>query len=511
MSRLVSLLLMVGLADIAWSQPARFFPQIATGESENLRYKTGVYFVNVGLDAQVHLEFLNNDGLPLELDLQPLGRAAAFDFPIAGGAVVWGETSGTEPLQVGYAQFTAPSSVGGAAVFSGVDSRSGTVLFEAGVPAVLPQQAFSVIVDSIGRRNTGLAVVAPSAGAGGQTSDASFAVTLYDAQFTNVGRRDLSLAPGRKIAWFIDEFFQGDAELVGKAQEMRGSATVTASAPLAAVTLRMLVPEQGFPAGVPALTAFPVVGGAASKSQWRLVWSDEFDGEAIDPAKWEHQTGGGGWGNNESQFYTNRTENSTTAGGKLIITAREESYGGRMYTSARLRTKNKGDWKFGRIEVRAKLPRGKGIWPAIWMMPTDDVYGTWAASGEIDIMEFLGHELNKVYGTLHYGGEWPNNMSSGKSFTLATGNFADEFRVFAIEWQLGEIRWYVDDELYQTQTSWHSNRAKNPAPFPAPFDQRFHLIMNVAVGGNWPGYPDATTQFPQSMEVDYVRVYQKPD
>ena len=248
--------------------------------------------------------------------------------------------------------------------------------------------------------------------------------------------------------------------------------------------------------------------------EWRLAWSDEFDGPAIDSTKWEYQIGTGnpsGWGNNELEYYTDRSQNSRIEDGKLVIEARNEPYQPPglptyTFTSARMRTKNRGDWTYGRFEFRARLPQGKGMWPAIWMMPTDDFYGGWAASGEIDIMEYLGHETNKVYGTLHYGAQWPNNKSSGTSYVLPSGNFCDDFHVFRLEWEPGVMRWYVDDVLYQTQPppQWYTT-----VPFPAPFDKRFHLILNLAIGGNWPGYPNATTQFPQRLEVDYVRVYQK--
>jgi len=176
-----------------------------------------------------------------------------------------------------------------------------------------------------------------------------------------------------------------------------------------------------------------------------------------------------------------------------------------QYTSARIKTMNRGDWKYGRIEVKAKLPYGQGIWPAIWMLPTEWKYGGWAASGEIDIMEMLGHETNKVYGTIHYGGQWPDNVHTGESFVLKDGDFSKEFHIFAIEWDTTYIKWFVDDSCYQVQTQWWSSGG----PYPAPFDQKFHLIMNIAVGGNWPGYPDETTKFPQRMEVEYVRVYKK--
>ena len=242
---------------------------------------------------------------------------------------------------------------------------------------------------------------------------------------------------------------------------------------------------------------------------WSLVWADEFDGNALDASRWSVQTGDGcdinlcGWGNNELQWY--QADNATVGGGMLTITARVENAGGRGYTSARLRTLNKGDWTYGRIDARAKLPIGQGFWPAIWMLPSDEVYGTWAASGEIDIMELVGHEPNRVHGTLHYGGAFPANRFTGDFYQLQSGTFADGFHVFSVEWEEGEIRWYVDGRLYQTQNQWSTN----VAPFPAPFDQRFHLVVNVAVGGNWPGPPNVNTPFPQSMEIDWIRVYQR--
>lgn len=246
-----------------------------------------------------------------------------------------------------------------------------------------------------------------------------------------------------------------------------------------------------------------------SKEGYELIWNDEFDSNQIDLEKWEYEVNANGGGNNELQYYTSRKENSFIENGKLIIKAINEVYeaseGRRNYTSARLRTKNKGDWKYGRFEIRAKLPIGQGIWPAIWMLPTDWEFGGWPLSGEIDIMELIGHQPSTVYGTLHYGSSFPNNVHTGSTFNLSSGTFANDFHTFAIEWEEGIIRWYVDDELYQTQTKWHTDQA----PFPAPFNKRFHLLLNVAVGGNWPGSPDQTTAFPQQMEVDYVRVFKK--
>lgn len=247
----------------------------------------------------------------------------------------------------------------------------------------------------------------------------------------------------------------------------------------------------------------------AGAQDWDLVWSDEFDGPNIDLTKWEHEVNGWGGGNNELQYYTARPQNSFIQNGRLVIQALRETYTGpdgtRDYTSARLRTLNKGDWKYGRFEARIKLPTGQGLWPAFWMLPTDWVYGGWAASGEIDIVELLGQQPNKIYGTIHFGGEWPANGYSGGSYVAPSGDYTSGFHEFAMEWEPYVMRWYVDGVHYHTESNWYSTAAA----YPAPFNQRFHLLLNVAVGGNWPGSPDASTVFPQRMEVDYVRVYKK--
>lgn len=247
----------------------------------------------------------------------------------------------------------------------------------------------------------------------------------------------------------------------------------------------------------------------ATPDGWSLVWSDEFDGTTLDNSKWTLELGDGcpnlcGFGNNELQRYT--ANNHTVADGLLTITARQEADS--SYTSTRINSRNKGDWTYGRFVARMKMPVGQGIWPAYWMFFTDDTYGGWAASGEIDIMEYLGHRPSTVLGTLHYGAPSPGNVFSGDEFSLFSSTFADDFYVFAIEWEEGEIRWYVNNVLYQTQTSddWYTTGSDDPA---APFDHDFYLLLNMAVGGNLPGPPDATTVFPQSFQVDYVRVYQR--
>ena len=240
-----------------------------------------------------------------------------------------------------------------------------------------------------------------------------------------------------------------------------------------------------------------------------LVWSDEFDGAQLDPETWFFEEGDGsqygipGWGNNELQWYL--PNSAQLENGLLVITAREEVSNGKNYTSARINTRDRFALRYGRIEARIRLPAGKGIWPAFWMLPQNNVYGGWAASGEIDIMEAVNLGVdgnNTVLGTIHYGGEWPGNTSSGAEY-LAPMDAAANFHEYAIEWDPTEIRWYVDDVLYSMKNSWSSTGAA----FPAPFDQHFYLLLNVAVGGNWPGAPDTSTVFPVTMEVDYVRVY----
>lgn len=251
-----------------------------------------------------------------------------------------------------------------------------------------------------------------------------------------------------------------------------------------------------------ALLLFAPGSTLSAPHDWSIVWSDEFASPTIDPSKWTFDTGNGapdltGWGNNELEYYTSRSENARIENDRLIIEVHKENYRNCSYTSARLKTFRKGDWTYGRFEVRAKLPKGKGIWPAIWLLPTDNVYGSWAASGEIDIMEYLGQNTSKVYGTIHYGGEWPNNTSSSDSMVLTGGDFSDDFHIFSLEWDSSGMRWYVDSTCFETQ--FHGQ----------PFDKRFFLLLNVAVGGNWPGAPNSSTIFPQIMEIDYVRVYQK--
>ncbi len=240
----------------------------------------------------------------------------------------------------------------------------------------------------------------------------------------------------------------------------------------------------------------------------QIIWSDEFDGTAVDQSKWSFQIGNGceegpdlcGWGNNELQYY--KEENAVVGGGTLKIIAKEETVDDNQYTSARIRTIDKGDFQFGRIEARMKLPVGKGIWPAFWMLPTDEVFGGWPQSGEIDIMEYIGQEPEEIFGTIHFGDPFPNNRFQGNDFLLNDGSsFNEDFHVFAIEWEANEIRWLIDGFEYSKK------RPSDIAPDNWPFNERFHMILNMAVGGNLPGPPDGSTVFPQTIEIDYVRVY----
>jgi beta-glucanase (GH16 family) len=252
---------------------------------------------------------------------------------------------------------------------------------------------------------------------------------------------------------------------------------------------------------------FSLSASAQSLPGWILVWADEFaqaDGAAPDPAKWGYELGGAGWGNQELQYYTSRTNNVRIENGQLVIEALRENYGGRTNTSARLLTKGKGSWTYGRFEARIKIPRGQGIWPAFWMLGTDiDTVG-WPTCGEIDIMENVGFEPSKVHGTIH-GPGYSGGRGLGGPYSLPGGAaLADDFHTYAVEWSTNQIKWLVDEQQYFSVTPTNLPAGKNWV-----FNQPQYLLLNLAVGGQWPGYPDATTVFPQRMTVDYVRVYSR--
>jgi beta-glucanase (GH16 family) len=299
---------------------------------------------------------------------------------------------------------------------------------------------------------------------------------------------------------------------------------------------RFAVPALALAVGVGLITSAEPRAADDPPAGWKLTWSDEFDGKEIDRTKWDFDLGNGfydydanewvrGWGNEELQYYTRDPENAFVKDGLLHIRAIKESRDGCGYTSARLRTKKRdGDvlfaQKYGRFEFRAKLPTGRGVWPAVWMLPAAEKYGGWAASGEIDVVEAKGHEPNKVLGTIHFGGRWPANAEASKTYELPDKGTVADFRVYAVEWEPGEIRWSVDGAVYSKQSFWWSGKpggakggkpakADDLNPWPAPFDQPFSLIMNVAVGGRFPGKPEKATAFPVEMVVDYVRAYEK--
>ena len=240
-----------------------------------------------------------------------------------------------------------------------------------------------------------------------------------------------------------------------------------------------------------------------------LVWVENFDQKKLDTDSWMYEVHHPGWVNSELQAYVVSDENIYLKDGKLII---QPVKNGNAYTSGRINTMGKHEFTYGRFEARLKVPRGKGFLPAFWMMPADEsFYGQWPKCGEIDIMEVLGDNVNKVYGSLHFGEPHTQKQGSAQVFD---GNFADDFHIFAVEWEPDEMRFYVDDRCYYKTSEWFTKRSGfGEVSYPAPYDQPFYLILNVAVGGVWPGNPDEYTQFNEQaqMVVDYVKVYQKKE
>ncbi len=236
---------------------------------------------------------------------------------------------------------------------------------------------------------------------------------------------------------------------------------------------------------------------------YKRVWEEDFIGDEIDNSIWTHEIGGNGWGNNELQYYTKSPKNSFQTGGYLFIEALEQSVGGNGYTSARLISKDKYEVKYGRIDIRAKLPEGKGLWPALWMLGAniDDV--SWPRCGEIDIMELVGNQPQIVHGTAHYFGSGNSHEFKGLSTFLSGGKkFSQEFHVFSLVWKENSLEWQMDGKKFFSLKPSDVNGAD------WPFNNDFFFILNVAVGGNWPGAPNASTVFPQQMLVDYIRVFQ---
>jgi len=236
-----------------------------------------------------------------------------------------------------------------------------------------------------------------------------------------------------------------------------------------------------------------------------MVWSDEFNQTSLDMNSWNYETGGY-WFNNEIQYYRGGTANTALQNGKLVITAKKETYQNREHTSARLTTEGKVEYKYGRIDVRAKLPKGQGIWPAIWMLGDDMSSVGWPACGELDMMELLGHEPHKIHGSINYGPQgnsWAHTKTTSYSLPVSEGDFSDKYHVFSVLWEENSIKYYVDDNLYATYNP--NNIAGGQA---WRFNHPFFFILIIAVGGDWPGNPDPTTIFPQQMLIDYIRIFQ---
>ncbi len=252
-----------------------------------------------------------------------------------------------------------------------------------------------------------------------------------------------------------------------------------------------------------------------ANTMWQLTWNEDFSGSSLDNSKWSYQEGDGsdygvsGWGNDEQQYYTRN--NITFENGKLVIKADDDGMGGKPYTSGRIWTSGKFSQAYGKFEAKIKMPEGAGLWPAFWMLPADTEYGVWAASGELDIMEARGREINKVDGTIHHGKNWPGNLHTGSSYIFENGEDITGYHVYSVEWEPGEIRWLVDGKVYHTENNWYAENTDNATKYayPAPFDKPFYIILNLAIGGAYDGgiLPDNSI-FPTYMEVDYVRAYE---
>ncbi|MCQ2572809.1 MAG: glycoside hydrolase family 16 protein [Treponema sp.] len=259
----------------------------------------------------------------------------------------------------------------------------------------------------------------------------------------------------------------------------------------------------------------------SEKGPWKLVWQDEFNGNKLDLTKWDYQTGTGsqyglnGWGNDELEYYT--PENVSVKKGNLVIEARKENKNGMPYTSGRIRTmKDDGTvlygTTFGRIEARMMLPEGSGIWPAFWMLPASTKYGVWASSGEIDIMEAKGRLPNRTYGTVHFGQPWPGNKYTGNMYKFPEDEDITDYHVYALEWEPGSLKWFVDDNLFYETSNWYAmdDSGEKVWDYPAPYDEPFYILFDLAIGGAYDEYrKPSDSDVPCQMLVDWVRVYQK--
>ena len=308
--------------------------------------------------------------------------------------------------------------------------------------------------------------------------------------------KTITIAPGETSAKVIvsvvaDEFKEGDDDFTVSLSEPTNASIATS---IGAATIfnddaKFQISETGY-------------STPNSYAGLSLVWSDEFNGAALNTSDWNYDVGDGcpncGWGNNELEYYT-AGDNLYFQNGKMIIEARKENKNGKSYTSTRLTTLNKKSFKFGRVDIRAKLPSGQGIWPALWMLGDNFTTAGWPACGEIDIMEMLGHQPNKVYSTIHFkSGTGSKNIEKN---LVNTASLADEFHVYSLVWETDKIKTMLDDKVIGEFSA-----AEVSGNY--PFNEKFFFLFNVAVGGNWPGSPNATTYFPQFMMIDYIRVFQ---
>jgi len=252
-----------------------------------------------------------------------------------------------------------------------------------------------------------------------------------------------------------------------------------------------------------------------TKEDWKLNWQEDFSAPRLNLESWNTVLGAGGYGNRELQFYTDHPENLFIKDGILHLRALDLAACGNYgnfpkdirYTSAKITTQHKVFWTYGRFEIKARMPKGQGLWPAFWFMPEDhkEKHGPWPSCGEIDFVEYLGQNPSRIFGTLHYGLPW---RYTGKSFESADVDYSKDFHTFTLDWLPGEFRWYVDDVLYQVQKDWYAVHKEKAFDWPAPFDKPFFLQCNLAVGGNLPGNPDATTPFPQTLEIASIQAYE---
>ncbi len=487
-------LLELPASQVPSDSPGLIFAHLAAGGG----YSTTFTLLNTGAStAEGILTLTGQDGQPLNVTLgSPSSQAARSElvsnsYPVilapGATAVLTASRPGAQDAKSGWARVDASGgALSGVATFQLAQGTAPSAI--AGVLASQLVDSAVIPVDSseAHSRFAGFAVANPG------TSEVHMTITAVKLDGTVVSQVRLDpLAPQGQIAKFLHQIMP---DMV----DFRGSMSVSADPGEKLAIVALNLNEALY-------TAIPVI---PQKPAWQLVWSDEFnspDGSPVDSGKWVMETGNSnGWGNRELEYYTNRTENARTENGMLVITAIKEPYAGFSYTSARLKTQGKFSQTCGRFEARMKLPFGQGLWPAFWSLGNDFPTLGWPACGELDFMEHIGKEPSTVHGTIH-GPGYSGDRGIGAAYTLPGGRrFSDDFHVFAVEWEPQAIRWYVDGVLYQTRT---------PADLPSGtkwvFDHPFFILLNLAVGGNWPGNPDDTTVFPQKMLVDYVRVYKK--